>query len=511
MDLLSDYLADFKAARRVGTPLVVVLTAEAAATQKLLSGQFREETPLVQWDGVDGLSGINEPGREALHALYPDPDAQRVSASPLFALQDARRLPPQSVLFLHNLNRYLEDPAVVQGLWNLRDPFKTTRRMAVLLAPSLQVPEELQQDLVLLEEPLPADEQLAGILQRQYGALRQAVGESVPEPGAETLRRGVELLRGLSAYAAEQTTAMAMTPEGVNLEKLGSFKRRQIEQTRGLTLNRSTETFAQIGGLSQIKTVLTRLQRGPRPFRAVVRIEEIEKALAGAAGPHADSSGVSQDALLMLLTSMEDYGWTGLLAVGHPGCAKSYISKAAGNTFGIPTLNMDLGGAKGGIVGESEARIRAMIRVISGIAGEGALFIATCNRLESLPPELRRRFRLGTYMFDLPSRDELDAIWVLNLRGWELDPEQPRPDDTHFTGADVRNTCELAFLMDGTLAEAAASITPTARTDMEGVTRLRQLAHNRFRSASYPGFYRWEERQETPGERALDLGESDRV
>ncbi|MFN3653507.1 MAG: AAA family ATPase [Armatimonadota bacterium] len=511
MDLLSDFLADFKSARRVGTPLLAVVTADPAATQRLLSQQLKEGTPLLQWDTVEGLGALNEPGREALLRLYPDPEAQKASANPLYALQDVKKLEPHSVLFLHNLHRFLEDPAVCQGLWNLRDWFKTSRRMAVVLCPYLELPPELQQDVVLLEEPLPGDDQLTGILERQYTALQASVGESVPDPEPELLRRGVELLRGLSAYAAEQTTAMAMTPEGVNLEKLGSFKRRQIEQTRGLTLNRSGETFADIGGLEQIKRVLLRLQQGPRPFRAVVRLDEIEKALAGASGPQADSSGVSQDALLMLLTAMEDHGWTGILAVGHPGSGKSVISKAAGNTFQIPTLNMDLGGAKGGIVGESEARIRAMLRVIHGIAGDGALFLATCNRLETLPPELRRRFRLGTYFFDLPTREELDTIWSLCLRQFELDPEQPRPEDTDFTGADVRNTCELAYLMGCSLVEAAEAITPTARTDMEAVTRLRQLAHGKFRSASRPGFYRYQEKQVGGGERMLELGTGERV
>jgi len=41
-----------------------------------------------------------------------------------------------------------------------------------------------------------------------------------------------------------------------------------------------------------------------------------------------------------------------------------------------------------------------------------------------------------------------------------------------------------------TLLEAAQSIVPIARSAPEQVQSIRQLAHNKFLSGSYPGFYK---------------------
>ena len=38
----------------------------------------------------------------------------------------------------------------------------------------------------------------------------------------------------------------------------------------------------------------------------------------------------------------------------------------------------------------------------------------------SLPPELRRRFTLGTFFFDLPLREERKAIWDIYFKNWNL-------------------------------------------------------------------------------------------
>jgi hypothetical protein len=47
-------------------------------------------------------------------------------------------------------------------------------------------------------------------------------------------------------------------------------------------------------------------------------------------------------------------------------------------------------------VGSSEKNIRWVFRAIEAAAGPGgAFFILTCNKMKSLPPEVRRRFTRG--------------------------------------------------------------------------------------------------------------------
>jgi AAA+ superfamily predicted ATPase len=108
------------------------------------------------------------------------------------------------------------------------------------------------------------------------------------------------------------------------------------------------------------------------------------------------------------------------LRSGRRGLASRCIRKRSGRTFGAPTFALDLGATKGSLVGQSEERIRGAMKVIRAVSGDGAFFVATCNKLDALPPELRRRFRYGLWFFDLPTVDERAPIWMINMRKFEI-------------------------------------------------------------------------------------------
>ena len=165
------------------------------------------------------------------------------------------------------------------------------------------------------------------------------------------------------------------------------------------------------------------------------------------------------------------------------------FSKALGGEFQVPTLEIDLGAAKGSLVGESEANIRGIMRVIYSLAGEDAFWIATCNSVSSLPPELRRRFSYGAWMFDLPLKEEREPIWELYTRKFEL-PSQEKPDDALWTGSDIYNCCELAYRLGVSLKEASTYLLPVARSAAGPIRQLREMADGVFLCASAPGAYR---------------------
>ena len=110
---------------------------------------------------------------------------------------------------------------------------------------------------------------------------------------------------------------------------------------------------------------------------------------------------------------MQDNAATGCIFIGPPGAAKSAMAKATGNEAGIPTISLDIGSMKGSLVGESEQRFRTALKVVDAVSQKRSLFIATCNSIGILPPELRRRFTFGTFFFDLPVKSEREAIWTL--------------------------------------------------------------------------------------------------
>ena len=227
------------------------------------------------------------------------------------------------------------------------------------------------------------------------------------------------------------------------------------------------------------------------------------------AGPNGagDSSGTSQDQAGVLLTTMEKYGYAGQILVGPPGSGKSAFADAVAGTFERPLICVDLGAAKGSLVGQSEERIRAMMKAIYAIAGEkGAFFIATCNKLDILSPELRRRFRYGIYFFDLPDKDERISIGKLQTAKYKL-----KQDDEFWiecegwSGANIRDCCDLSYAMRVGLKDAQNFIVPAFKQDQDGITRLRNMANGKFLSASYEGTYDKDKKKDKSTNRGMEV------
>jgi hypothetical protein len=492
-----------KAARKVSTPLLAITTADPPATVASILRAFKgaSEPPILQHDIIRGLVGLTDLGVAARAELVPDDGVMgagdAVLQSPAEALAAATKLPKRALLLVHNANVLLQNEAVIQAACNLRDAFKADGRTVVFLDCQISLPAQLVQDVLILDEPLPSEAQIAAIIDQE---LKNAVASMKPAPtmpDEATKQRAVEALSGLAAFPVEQAVALSLLSGALEPEQLWARKRKFISQTRGLSIDNGRETFDDLGGLENAKTFGRALFEGRARPRAIVRIDEIEKMLGGASS---DTSGVSQDALGTILREMEDREWAGLIAVGPPGCAKSQYSKTLGHTHGVPTFALDLGAAKGSLVGQSEERIRAAMKVILAVAGSGAFFVATCNKLDALPPELRRRFRYGLWFFDLPTADERAAIWAIHLARFELSEADagPKPSDTDWTGADIRNVCELAWRMRKPLIDAARFIVPVAVSDPQSIDKLRTTAHGKFLSASHAGTYKHAKAQNVP-------------
>ncbi len=497
---MSNVVDGVRAAWMKGVPLVSIATPDPAATMRVVRDALmleKEKPALVRWDiasGVvaisTGVAELDKVSTEAAAKILGNADPSALT-NPGEMMIAAARLPKNSILFILNAHRYLgagvpNNEVVAQAVWNLRDAYKRNGRILILLAPDLVLPADLASDVVPLIEEYPDDVRLGVVMD---GVLKACKPEPIVLPEADRAR-ALDALRGLPAFPAEQVVAMATAGAVLDLPAMWERKRTMIEQTGGLRVYRGTETFADIGGNEAVKQFGDRLMQGENPPRVFVHLDEMEKAFAGSAGPLADSSGVSQDALGVILSSMEDNDWYGLVAYGVQGSGKSLLAKAMGNTYARPTIRLDLGGMKSKWVGSSEGAVRAAMRMISAIAGPGgACFVGTCNGLWSLPPELRRRFRLGIWFFDTPDAAEREAIWKIILKRYKLSAKLARPLDEGWTGAEIRTCADIAWRLSIPLTEASAYVVPVSRHSPEAIKAMREVAHSRFLSASNSGVY----------------------
>lgn len=479
-----------KGARRVSTPIIAIRTPDPASTMQGISVGVNGGSPKVRWDAASGFSAVNEEGLAVLENALDGAEPSTVS-SPADALAYAKAFPNKTVFFAINLHRYFQSGGgndslaalVTQAIWNLRDEFKSNQRTLIILCPDCDLPAEIVQDVMVLDEELPSEEALRGIILELHEAAE------LDAPDADTEARAVDALRGLAAFAAEQAAAQSLTKDGLDLDILWERKRRLVEQTPGVSVYGGPDSFDSIGGCEAVKEFLNNLIAGKRPPKAVVFIDEIEKGLSGATNGTGDSSGVSQALHGGLLGFMEDKKARGVIFVGPPGAAKSAVAKALGNEAKVPTVQLDLSGLKGSLVGQSEQNLRSALKVIEAVGEEDVFFVATCNREADLSPEIKRRFSYGTWFFDLPNKEEREKIWPIHKKAYGIEDKKV-PLDEELTGAEIRNACDLAYSLDIPLKAAVGYLVPVAVSGASQIEALRKQATGRFLSASVKGVYR---------------------
>lgn len=489
-------------AREVGTPLVAVATADQPATASAIAREMVElkhgkgPAPVIGWDILRGYHPRNKIGEDALAKMLgemPVEATRNLGA----ALNLAAAAPPFTVLLFMNAQRLMDEPIMAQGIMNLRDLFKVDGRTLVLLGPSFDhLPAEIGQDILVFDEPLPTREELRKSTEKLYE------DNEVKSVASETLDRSADALAGLAPFPAESAASLAVDEKGkIDIGHMWQRKFRAIENVRGLTMSLPKIGFANMGGCREIVSYIDEIASGPCRPKIIVWLDEFEKMIAGGGGSGpGESSGTSQDQIKVLLTDMERYGWVGDLRVGPPGCSKSLSVQLMAGHLGVPLAEADLGAAKSKWVGESEAQIRALVKAILAMGGEGpgVYFAATCNSLESLSAPLRRRFSAPgstPFMFDLPDEDELEAIGNIQLAHWERLAGRALTKDRGFfrkcigwSGANVRDCCRVAYSRGRQIEEVI--IVPAAQQDKVGLEKLRQMAHGIFLSASYPGTYK---------------------
>lgn len=392
-----------------------------------------------------------------------------------------------TLLVLVNFHRFLQSGEIVQALAHQITAGKQSRTFLVILSSVVQVPTELEKQIVVIEHELPGRAQLTNIA-------RGIATEAEELPSDSEFERVLDAAAGLTRYEAEGAFSLSLVRHGkLRADVLWEQKCQMLKKSGLLSLHRGDETFADLGGLDSLKAFCLRAMR-PRV--------------------HADRSVKPR----------------GVLLLSPPGCGKSAFCKGLGNETGRPTLTLDIGALMGSLVGQTEHNIRHALRIIdamapcvvfldecekafSGASGsqgdsgvstrlfgtflswlsdhESDVFVvATANDISRLPPEFSRAERFDAIFFlDLPSENQRRAIWQLYLEKYGLDPQQRLPADEDFTGAEIKSCCRLATLLDLPLTAAAQNVVPVARTAGESVEKLRTWASGRCLAADRPGIY----------------------
>jgi len=222
-------------------------------------------------------------------------------------------------------------------------------------------------------------------------------------------------------------------------------------------------------------------------------------------------------------------------------CGKSLLAKAIGSYWKLPVLRLDIGRVMGGIVGSSEANMRAALKTLeaaspvvcwldeiekalSGTASsgmsdggtlsrvfgtlltameermKGVVFVATANDVSALPPELIRRFN-EVFFVDLPKAQERKTIFEIHLakRGRDLEKVDVNLDylvslTKGFTGSEIEKAVKegiarawrnkLKDVNTESIELAIRSTKPISDMMKDKIQKLQEWAKSSARSAS---------------------------
>ena len=475
---------------------------------------------LITWDVADWFKVIVDNGGGN------PPDAR----DPRTALEAIAKAEPgrDAVFLLKDFHNCLEkQPIITRQLRNLAQALKSTRKTIVITSPTTKIPDDLKDDIFLMEFPPPDVEEMRGILERFINNPRIRV--QLTELGREKV---LQAALGLSSNQAQRVfgkciVAELRNPDGRLIKPAGTLdengidlitqeKKAIIRESGALEFYAPQETIADVGGLEVLKGWL----------------RQREKAFTKEA---------------------RDYGLPspkGIALIGIPGTGKSLTAKMAAGLWHLPLVRLDVGALFGSLVGQSEENTRRALALVETIApclmwidemekafaqggGDGGtsqrvfnniLFwmqekkkpvfvIGTANDITRLPPEFLRRGRFDEIFFlDLPTAAERREIFQVHIQkrkrpvaNYDLDALAAASEG--YVGAEIEqaviDAMYLAFNDERTpgrdfttkdILAALKRLVPLARSQRESIKFLRNwLREGRAQSASYQEVRYWEE------------------
>lgn len=475
-------------------PIIYINTIEEDRVEYVIRKHIKASLnrSIYSWDFVDGYT--NNPNNEGF--------AKR---NPLQALELIERLTSETpaLFLLKDFNRFLTDISISRKLKNVSRILKLQPKTIIIIGSEFQIPKELQDLITILQFNLPLESEISQELTRLVTSLNLKIDQQL----FESLTRACQ---GLSLERIRRVLSKIIathkTIDEKSIDVLLSEKKQIISQTEILEYWSVQERIEDIGGVDKLKEWL--------------------KKRKTSFGLKASNYGLPTP--------------RGLLLVGIQGTGKSLTAKAIASEWQLPLLKLDVGKLFGGIVGESESRLRQMIDVAEtlspcilwideidkafsnndtkGDSGTSnrvlATFIswlsekikpvfvvATANNVDMLPLEIIRKGRFDEIFFlDLPDFNEREQIFKIHIQefrpnSWKLfDYTKLAQLSETFSGAEIRQSVieamyhafdeEREFTTDD-ICLALTELIPLAQLENNQTLKLQNWASSgRIRLAS---------------------------
>ena len=484
-------------------PLLCIVSHEEERIVDIVSSLCESRNcSMYSWDHADFFQQVCS-GSGGNGASVPS------AKDPLTALETIDKTSGDVVFLLRDFHQcWDKQPRIVRKLRNLVQRLKYTKKTVIVTTPVDSIPEELKDDMVMLDFPGPGYFDLLAILQDLLKAPN--VKSNLDRNSGDRIIRSA---LGLSSNQAQRVFAKAIVSNGLlderDIELITAEKKQIIRESGALEYFAPSETLADVGGLEVLKEWLGMRER--------------------AFGREARDYGLPEP--------------KGIALIGVPGTGKSLTAKMIASLWRLPLIRFDIGAVFGEFVGMSEQNVRRALRLAEAVSpcvlwideiekglstgsGDGGtsmrvfatmlswmqektkpvFVVATANNISMLPPELMRRGRFDEIFFlDLPTSIERREIFEVHIKKRNRKPEafdlQAIVDASeNYVGAEIEQAVIDAMFIafndqadpgreftTRDLLHALERLVPMSQSQRENIARLRAwLTEGRAQSASSP-------------------------
>ncbi len=475
-------------------PAISMVTHEEIyARQLVTNAAVNLKLPLRTWTVTEGI-------RDGLLANDESvPNTEHPAAGMLYM---EKQHGAQLVMAL-DLIGHLDDTRTQRVVRDLIYRFDRMNSTLIMIDHLDNLPKPIEAYTVRFDLSLPDEEELENLALKQLRIINRdkpiAVGLS-----RKDLKVIIRNLRGLTRRQAEQiiidTVAEDHSLNREDINRVLALKRQILHQDSLMEYVETPTELDQIGGLRRLKRWLDQRRNALSDEAAAFGIETPR----------------------------------GVLMLGVQGAGKSLCAKAIATAWQRPLLRMDVGALYDRYIGESEKRLRMLLRQAETMAPiilwideiekafaaaasrstdgglsqrmfgtlltwmqehtEPVFLVATANDIEALPPELLRKGRFDEIFFvDLPPFETRKEIFAIHLskrkrQAEDFDLPQLAEASDGFSGAEIEQAIIAALhnafsagqqLTTDEMLSVLAASPPLSVTMAERVETLRQWAQGR--------------------------------
>lgn len=413
-----NFKSELKALIAAQAPLIHLVTyEEERVVRHILEIDGTQDMGVVSWDVADGFK---------IHRDGVEPFPLRECTTDTILHHIADKTPRGYIIILKDFHHCWTNRRayITRKLRNLVPKLRINCQFVIFLTPPLSpendLPKELKDDVIVLEVPLPDQDELARLFDEATARI-----EAAKLPKRELKEKLIQSALGLTTTQARLAFCRVWTNyecfDERAIDLITWSKKQIIRESGALEFWSAQENESDVGGLDLLKGWLKKRESA----------FTLEARLAGLPYPR------------------------GVALIGIPGTGKSLSAKMLAGLWKLPLLRLDVGSLFGSLLGESEQNMRKAImlaetvspcilwideleKAFAGVSAGGlnsgapsrifgtfltwmqehqsAVFvIATANDVAAIPIELMSRFD-RVFFLDLPNDTERREIFKIHLK-----------------------------------------------------------------------------------------------